>query len=221
MKTVRCKSCRDRIIPKGNSTLNQYCDKVECRNVMIRIALEKSRQKIKKQTKEINQKARQERKQTLDRLKSLSDWKNDLQTDINLIARLIDKGCPCIATGKYEGKMSGGHFIAVGANETIRFNLLNIHVQSFHSNSWKGGDNLRYREGIKRIYGQELLDEMELLQSVPPVKLTIDEVREKISIAKKIVKELKEADEVYTPEQRIFLRRKYNNVLGIYQNTLL
>lgn len=214
---IRCKNCREKGVPRNNSSIGFYCDKPECSEAKIAKALEKGRAALKKQVKETNKEQRAWRKEAIEKLKTLSDWKNDLQADINLIARLIDKGQPCIATGKYEGKMAGGHFIAVGANQTIRFNLLNIHIQSFHSNSWKGGDNHRYREGVKKVYGQAVLDEMEALQSTPVIKLTVDEIREKISIAKQIVKELKAADETYTPQERIELRKKINERLGIYK----
>lgn len=37
-------------------------------------------------------------------------WSSELQPTINKIARLIDVNCPCIASGRFSGKRSGGHY---------------------------------------------------------------------------------------------------------------
>jgi len=160
---------------------------------------------------------KEEKKIMIENLKSLSDYKNDLQKVVNHIARLIDYGQPCIATGSYSGKMSGGHCIGVGANDTIRFNLHNIHIQSFHSNSWKGGDNIRYKEGIRLVYGEAYLDRLNQLKSTPEIKLSKLDLVEKIVIAKSIRNRLKLADKQYTAIERIELREKFNRELNIYK----
>ena len=139
-----------------------------------------------------------------------------LQPVINEIARLIDFNQACIATEKTQGKFAGGHFIAVGANRTICLNLHNIFAQSFHSNSWKGGDNLRYREGIRRVFGQEYLDFIEGLQSHPKIGLSKNDMTEIYKSACKIRNELKKNPQERTPQERIKLRNKINTELGIY-----
>jgi hypothetical protein len=153
-------------------------------------------------------------------IKTLSDWKKELQQLVNLIARLIDFGQPCIATKAVKGKMNGGHFHSVGSNPTIRFNLHNIHIQSEHSNSFKGGDTLRYIEGLKKIYGVDYFDFVNELSQIEPLKPTIEEIKEAIKVAKGIVKELKMKECIYDADTRIELRNLYNTKIGFYNRIL-
>lgn len=139
-----------------------------------------------------------------------------VQPIINEIARLIDYGQPCIATGLYSGKLTGGHYHAVGSNRATALNLHNIHIQSYHSNSWKGGDNMRYRQGLIKIYGQEYADMVESLKSTPALHLSKDDlirIKEKASIARGI---LKNNLIIRPPEARIKMRDEINKMIGIY-----
>lgn len=140
-----------------------------------------------------------------------------VQPIINEIARLIDYGQPCIATGLF-GKMAGGHYHSVGSNRTICLDLRNIHMQSFHSNGpTGGGDNIRYRNGIIKIYGQEYMDLIESLSKTPPIHLSksdLEEIKEKAS---KIRNDLKKDLKVRSPEERIKLRNEINELIGIYK----
>lgn len=143
--------------------------------------------------------------------------KKELQPLINKIARLVDYGQPCIATGSFEGKQNGGHYISVGSNATIRFNLHNIHVQSEHSNSFKSGDTIRYQDGIVKVYGQDYLDYMNGLKGTPVLKLTKEQINEAIVVCKAIIKELESDLIVRTPRERIELRQKLNERIGFYK----
>jgi len=148
---------------------------------------------------------------------SLAEWKGVLQPIINAIARKIDHGQPCIATGSFNGKMNGGHYVSVGSNPTLRFNLHNIHIQSMHSNSFKGGDNLRYQDGLKSVYGLDYFNFVDSLRKDYHVlKLDIETIKSTISISRKILKDLPE-NEIYTPLDRIRLRSEINQKLGIYE----
>lgn len=140
-----------------------------------------------------------------------------VQPIINKIARQIDYGNPCVPTGNYEGKMAGGHFTSVGANRTICMNLHNIFIQSFHSNSWKGGDDKRYRASLIRIFGQDYLEFIEGLNSHRPIKLSKQELIEIKEKAQKISLHLEKNLQVLDPEQRIELRNIINEELGIYE----
>ncbi len=195
-------------------------EKDECIKAFATYAKEKTAKEIEKQTKkkskEFTKQCRIEKKEFYEKNKTLSQWKQSLQNKCNLIARLIDYGQPCIATGKFTGKMAGGHCIAVGANDTIRFNLHNIHQQSFHSNSWKGGDNIRYQSGIVNRYGIEYMEFILHLQSCPSINLSIIEIKEKMKIADIIIKELKSVENKLDGFYSIKLRKHYNKMLNIY-----
>ena len=164
---------------------------------------------------------RKRKQQILEKTKTLSDYKNELQKEVNTIVRLIDLGQPCIATGATKGKRNAGHYISVGSNPTLRYNLHNIHIQSEHSNSWKSGDTIRYQEGLKKIYSQQYFDFIESLKSTPPINLSIDQIKDSIESARKIIKELKSTESTYTPDQRIELRNKFNKRINIYHTSFL
>lgn len=205
--TKKCKYCKDRFVKNPNRPLQFVCEPPKpCSWLYVK------EQKKKNEDK----KWRGEKKEMKDKLQTLGQMKNLLQPLVNKIARLIDNGQPCIATGKHEGKRNGGHYLSIGSNDTIRFNLHNIHIQSEQSNSYKSGDTLNYQAGIRRIYGQDYFNRLEGLKSIPAMHLTKDRIRELLPIARRIIKELEKSGEVYPPEKRIELRDHYNRELGIY-----
>lgn len=200
---MRCKNCKDKFIPKY--FLMKHCmEKDEC----IKAELELKKATIWKE----------KRAEWKENLKTLSEWKSDLQIEINTIVRLIDNRQPCIATGATTGKMNAGHYISRGSNDTIRFHLDNIHIQSEHSNSFNSGDTIRYQDGIIKIYGREYFDHLNSLKSIATIKLSADQIKEKIKIARTIVKELRSLDLIYSTENRMVLRKKFNAIIGIYTN---
>jgi len=206
---MRCKCCGDRFEPKF--FLQKFCmEKDECISAFTVFAKDVT---AKKNAKEW----RAEKSLLKEKLKSLADWKADLQKEINLIVRIIDFQWPCIATGATTGKVNAGHYIGTLANPTIRFHLENIWLQSEHSNTWKSGDTLRYQEGIVRLFGKDYLEYLNGLQSIPPIKLSVDEIKEKIFLARGIVKRLRLQDRKYSLAERLSLRKQFNKQLGIYQ----
>ena len=167
--------------------------------------------KVKKATEKRNRLDTKEKKV---KLLSNDEYRaKHVQPILNAIAREIDFGQPCIASDTF-GKMAGGHYYSVGSNRTTALNLHNIHIQSFHSNSWKGGDEIRYRQGIVKIYGNEYIDFMEALKQTPALhlgKTDLMEIRLKAKNALKHIERIKRR-----PEDRIALRNEINQVLGIY-----
>ncbi len=139
-----------------------------------------------------------------------------LQPIINEIARLIDYGQSCIATGNF-GKMNGGHYVSVGANRTAALNLHNIHIQSFESNNFKGGDPIKYRHGIIERYGNDYFEYIEFLQQHPPLHLNKPDLMDLAKKASEIRNELKKNNYVKTPLERIEYRNQVNLKLGIYK----
>jgi len=208
----KCKICRNRFTPI-RSSLEQVCQDDNCRTQWAMSVIEKRKEK---QIKEKKQSWNKEKLELKEKLKSLSDWKNDLQKEINAIIREIDKGHGCIATGSYQGQMHAGHYISVGSNSTLRFHLENIWLQSMHSNSWKGGDTLRYQEGIISLYGNGYLEYLNSLQYIKTIQLSSDDIKEKIPVARSILKWIKLQDRKFTTEERLELRVKFNKQLGIY-----
>src|SRR5690606_23978318 len=65
----------------------------------------------KKVEKQQRKKSKEEKEKLKLRLISPDKYRAKyVQPLINKIARLIDYGNPCIATGNFEGKMAGGHY---------------------------------------------------------------------------------------------------------------
>ncbi len=209
---AKCTICGTKFTPKFSS-LEKCCSEIDCKvSYSMQVV---AKQKIAKD-KKAKQDWNKEKVEIKNKLKSLSDWKADLQKEINSIIREIDKGYGCIATGSKIGKMNAGHYIGVGANQTLRFHLENIWLQSEHSNSWKSGDTLRYQAGIIELYGKDYLDYLNSLQSIKPLQLTCKDIEEKIPITRGILKWLKLQDRKFTIEERISLRKEFNNQIGFY-----
>lgn len=139
-----------------------------------------------------------------------------VQPLINKIARLLDYGHPCIATGNYEGKMAGGHYTSVGSNRTICLNLHNIFIQSFQSNTWNGGDDKKYQDRLKDIFGQQYFDFVNGLKGHRPINLSKEELIKIKSKAQSIINKLEQFNFMRSSEDRIIARNAVNRELGIY-----
>lgn len=204
MKT--CKYCKEKFVPIQN--LQYLCSPPkECSWKYVALMRDK---KIKKDNDAW-------KKNEKEKITTQPEWKNMLQVIINTIARLIDKDMGCIATGAKTGKMNAGHYISRGSNDTARFHLDNIHLQSEHSNCHMHGDTLRYQDGIVKMYSQAYLDHLNSLKGLKTINLSISEIKDKIFIATEIRKELIAVNNTYTAAERLELRKEYNFRLGIYK----
>ncbi len=171
--------------------------------------------KAKKQVRAAKQK--QKREDAI-RLMSVDEYRaKELQPVVNEIVRIIDNGQPCIAQPTLPGT-DAGHFVSVGSNRTLSLHFDNIHLQSRHSNSYKGGDSLLYYKGLARVYGKSYADYCDSLRRVKPVKLTkleLIEIRVKLmhfrsKLRKQITAPIKAS-------KRLELRKKANEVTGVFQ----
>jgi hypothetical protein len=199
IKPKKCKNCGEKFTPERPL---QYVCSPKCGYEYARKLSDK---KEKKELKELKES-----------LLTKGHYEKILQQLINKIVRTIDNGQPCIATGSTNGKMNAGHFYSVGSNPTIRYHLDNIHIQSEHSNTYKSGDTLRYIDGLKNVYGESYFNYVLDLKKIPPLKLSLEELKDFITKAKQVLKELPE-DMVYEKEKRLELRKKYNLFFGIYE----
>lgn len=148
---------------------------------------------------------------------AFKDWSKELQVKVNLIVRLIDKGLPCLARN-YQAKQShAGHLYSRGSNQTIRFNLHNIHRQSAQSNHFQNDDGL-LREGLIKEYGQEYMNFISELRRTPQLHIKNAEYHDLYKKASKICLRLQKSDNEYSLEDRIRLRNSINKELGIYDN---
>lgn len=207
--TRKCKICKEKFAPK-RSALEPTCDQYDCKVAYAMIIVEKN--KIAKK-KEERKKSIEEKKKLRE---SITNWKNELQNEINLIIRLIDHDLPCLAKGIYSNQVHAGHIFSRGSNPTIRYNCHNIHRQSAQSNHFQNEDGL-LREGLVKEYGQNYMAFISELRQTPKLPHTNQDYHELTLKARKIASKLKSADKTYNLKQRIELRNQINLELGIYE----
>jgi 5'-deoxynucleotidase YfbR-like HD superfamily hydrolase len=203
----KCKSCGKQFEP--SNTIQSVCG--------LKCALKVSAAKTKKkevEKKKLNLKLKES-------LKTLGDYKKELQIEVNKIVRLIDEGCKCLACGVTNAKFDASHFRGVGAWDNLRFNLHNIYSGCARCNTYQNGNLIKFREGIIETFGDTQIAYMDDLNVIYPiVKLNKDELAERTKIAKKAVKELielnKSAKLPRIADERIALRTKFNKMLDIY-----
>jgi hypothetical protein len=206
----KCKNCKKPFQPINS--LNRACS-LPC---AIKLS-EKKEGKIA-----LRQAQRQEVKEMAIKLKTLGDYKKELQVEINKLVRLIDEGCGCISCGTLSGKENAGHYYSVGSRPNLRFNLMNIWKQCEHCNTHLSGNLIEYRANLVKLVGEQHLEFLSDLNVMyKDLKLMQHEVSEAIILAKQAVKEvtkLNKTDKLHrTIEQRIELRKKYNHLLNIYK----
>jgi len=173
--------------------------------------------KQKNQKDAIRQAERDKAKHTIERMTTDKYRAVKIQPLMNLLARIIDNGQPCIATGNHEGKMAGGHRHSVGSARNLSLNLHNIHIQSWQSNDKQGGDHVRYRAGLIEIYGRKYANFIdEDLMQCPSKLWTKDDLVELRLRLQKIVNDYKHLNKIYTPLERIKIRNQLNVELGMY-----
>lgn len=104
-------------------------------------------------------------------------YREKLQTEINRLVRMIDKGQPCISSGrKWKETDQAGHYDSVGSHPEYRFNLWNIHSQSVSDNKYKHGNRAGYTTGIANRYGMVLISKCR--------KLSMDDLKESLARTK-------------------------------------
>ena len=205
----RCKTCKDKFIPK-------YFNQKNCFNTHECIAAEVERKKKVKQ-KDWNR----EKKVRKEALKTRGEWFKDLQTEINKIARLIDRGHPCMMCDNNNMKrINGCHYHSVGSSPALRFNLINVWAGCHKCNVELGGNIPGFDIQLMDTYGRDFWESIKfnLVKDHPYLGLNISEVQDKIKIARVIVKELSKMDVILSNDNRIAFRKKYNKRLGIYDN---
>lgn len=171
--------------------------------------------KTKKETNHLQRKAKTT---GLRELMSVDAYRSKvLQPVINEICRLIDYGQPCIATGRITGKMAGGHRKSVGSNRGIALNLHNVHIQSFESNSFRGGDERAYDAGILKNYGEYYLDYLILIENYT-AKFAKHELENAYKLACEFRNGLKKEKNILDAESRINKRKEGNLYIGLYHD---
>lgn len=149
-----------------------------------------------------------------EKIKRKGEWEMELQVLVNAIARLLDHDKGCISCGhgwnrEWTRQKHGGHFMSVGSNSSLRFNVFNIRLQCSICNNWKSANQDEYRKGLIRVYGQEEMDYIDSLPVLYPIlHLSIPELQEAIKKAKEVKKNILSGKD--------YTRKEVNEIIGIY-----
>jgi hypothetical protein len=144
--------------------------------------------------------------------------KLDLQKEINKLSRMIDKHFEfkCIDCDNPFGKQTdAAHLHNVQGNENIRYNLHNLHSARTHCNKFNSEHKVGYRKGIAKRYGNEYLEfiDVELPKKYKYLGLLDNEVKEKLSIVRKLIRDF----ETFNLKDGIQAREMFNKIIGIYK----
>lgn len=185
MKPVKpkiCKVCEAEFIPTqiGQKVCGWRCAIILGRETRAEVKAKKQR----RETREAKQ-----------RLKTRSDHLREAQTAFNAYIRKRDENEPCISCGKTKTTehLTGsgwdcGHYRSVGSCPEMRFHPLNARKQCVKCNRELSGNHVEYRNRLKAIIGEELLDWVEGPHQ--PQKWSIDEIKEIRQHYRQLTKEL-------------------------------
>lgn len=134
--------------------------------------------------------SRKETKELKEKIKTHSQWLNELQKVFNTYIRVRDKGQPCISCGKPYGQFTetAGHYFTTGAYPNLRFNEDNCHLQCWwNCNKNRHGNITEYTPNLIKKIGLERFNKL-VEEKNKPLKLTTQEIKELIEIYKQKIK---------------------------------
>ena len=124
------------------------------------------------------------------KLKTRGQWIKEVQTVLNAwIVKVRDAGLPCVSCGKHKPRYDCGHYLARSIRPELRFNEDNLANQCIYCNNYSKNAHIAYREGLIKRIGLERVLALEAPH--PPVKWSIEELKELKSLYKAKLKELK------------------------------
>ncbi len=208
----RCKNCGGLFYKSQNNPFENCCC-IKC----------KIERKNKLADKRTNSKPKQSVEVKKPKEPNRSNLLARLQDEINAIAKIIDYGQPCISCNSFE-EPQAGHYHSVGSDETIRYNLHDIHIQDHYCNIEKSDNRKGYDIGLKKNYGNDYFEYVKFgLKKLytDPIKLSIIQLKECIISAKVIKQKLNNIKIDWPPFQRMLLRDEINETIGIYNKKFL
>lgn len=173
---MKCKSCKSEFEPmyRNEILISKFC--ISC---LISKGKEKQAEQWRKDKKELKTK-----------LKTHSEWLNDLQKVFNTYIRVRDSGKPCISCDRpLTDKFDAGHFFSVGAYPNIRFDRDNVHGQCVYCNQHLHGATNEYAIRLPSRIGQFRYDAL-LLRRNNTGKLSITQIKEHIQMYKEMTKQI-------------------------------
>lgn len=150
IKPKKCKECGEPFTPT-QSTVQMVCSQ--------RCALAYVRKQNEKKAKADWAK---EKKVLKEKLKTLGQYEIEAKKSFQLFIRLRDKDLPCISCGSNESTLvDGGHFFKAELYSGLIFDERNCHSQCRRCNRYLGGNEIEYRLGLVKRYGEEFVKKLE------------------------------------------------------------
>jgi hypothetical protein len=171
----KCKICKAFFEPTYSS-LQPTCTKPQC---IISYAKRVEEKKSKREIKAMRE-----------RVKSVAQWRRELQQIFNSYIRTRDKHRPCISCDRpLIGKFDAGHFYSVGNYPNLRFTETNVHGQCVECNQHKHGNLIEYSLRLPERIG---VSEYHHLHSIKndPLRLSLDEIKSKIKHYRNLLKSI-------------------------------
>ncbi len=181
-KLPKCKHCKERFVPRYNSTLQPYCmAKTDCIAAFMEMLRKDKEKKRKVRLRKMKQDS-----------KTLSDHIQEAQRIFNSYIRERDKNEPCISCGtRKEVQYCAGHYYHAGGYAALRFNEDNVHKQCNKNCNLKlSGNILEYRPNLIKKIGQKRFDYLEAHKR-DNLNMTIPEVIELKKLYRDKLKTLK------------------------------
>lgn len=149
IKQKKCRKCKNLFTPK--TSLQIVCG-IVC-------AIARSNElTITKKTKDWNKEKRAIREQ----LKTISDYEKEARKYFQMWIRKRDENLPCISCPATESiQWDAGHFYKAEIFSGLIFDEKNVHKQCVRCNRYLHGNDLEYREGIIKRYGDEYFKSLE------------------------------------------------------------
>ncbi len=166
LRSRKCRLCRKPYAPMSDSA--EVCS-WDC-------GLQLTRQRESKALKRKRLEISRDLKARREKIKTHSQWTQEVQREFNRFIRARDSHLPCISCGRDTGaKRNAGHYKAVGSHPELRFNEFNCHGQCEHCNSYRSGNLTEYRVALVAKIGLSLVEWLE--SSHPVSKFTIEELK--------------------------------------------
>lgn len=160
-KPMKPKKLRKCCMCKTSEVANVFaklCTNIDC---VIAYGNRERDKRIKKENAKIARAERERDRERKEKLKSLNDWKKELEALVNKYVRLRDKDLPCISCDRsayWDGQWHASHYKSVGSNSALRYNLWNIHKSCSICNNWKSGNIGEYTPRLIEKIGADRVD---------------------------------------------------------------
>ncbi len=183
MATKKCKGCGDRYDKQpDHPPFRNWCG-VDCALSIARNAQERARAKQQAKAKRVHrdkeQAFKRETRQRKEKLKTLTDYKDATQKEVNRFIKFRDWGKPCVSCDKphnFEHQRHASHYRSKGNYDSLRFDEENINMSCATCNGQLSGNLIEYRLRLLTRIGQDGVDRLE--GPTPLSTWTVEQLKE-------------------------------------------